>query len=892
MVDEKAYIEEVKLAIEQVKLSGCSSRGINTIVKDCDSFDELLNYVNVDPNLMNNLCKELDLKFPITQSSDIKEKRKLARRLSADFQTKIPAPNPLLSQWWFTLNTTSLLAERVWGLANEGPAAFLGTPTIGMHYAISYGKATTILDTDLDLIKLIDELKAKFKLENLNCEEYNVKDNLSKLKRKYVLNHNVVLIDPPWYPSDIELFIYRAKMLLKEEGGYILCVIPPRLTRPGIIEERSTLIKRLLNWNFEIVALDLAFVKYRTPEFEKKAFQKIDDFTGRIWRNGDLLVLRAKDIKSDMDEDQNIKDIIEKQKAQPKIISFQNKKKKNLNKRYFLYENKQNPDLKSCFIEVISDFEDNVSTRKYNEEELMLWSSDKKGVQIKNYELSKKILDNWQEGKTKEQTRDKLQNISRIEDILDEFENFLELWGGEETSFRRTDEKLEELRIEYINKIIASEKPDREDRPYPDKFKDDGFRTSYQRDRDRILWAHSLKRLANKTQLFPVESDDHLRRRLTHSIEVMQIASTIAESFGLDKYLTEAGSLAHDLGHTPFGHAGEKALKEIIEKVTEGKLSFNHYEHGVDIVRWLEDVYQSPGTDECPGLNLTNQTMECIFKHTYDIEEQKQNYNISKHKFFTRDSYCHLEGQAVRIADKISYLISDLEDGIRMGIIKLDDIRDCRFFERPPIDIVLTNKDEKLFDRFISQRRSILKVIMEDVLNSTEKRLITLKKDNNDELDSIKIRNAGKYIIDYSESLKKEIEEIWNKLQSGKMHKHWKVKSRNAKAMRIVKQLFLFFMTNPALTDETFRNSHKKLKKEPDYFDYYISQFATEIEGNKTSIGIDKSLLENHIRDEQPIKESANYIIPIYSIILAKDFVASLTDTQASKLYNDYITSL
>ncbi len=474
----------------------------------------------------------------------------------------------------------------------------------------------------------------------------------------------------------------------------------------------------------------------------------------------------------------------------------------------------------------------------------MLWIGGMSSLFKKDYKLSKKILDSWQNGGTKEETKKKLKDIPEIEDILDKFENFLELWGGEETSFRRTDEKLEELRINYINKIIASEKPNRNDRPYPDKFNDDGFRTGYQRDRDRILWSHSLKRLANKTQVFPVESDDHLRRRLTHSMEVMQIASTIAESFGLDKYLTEAGSLAHDLGHTPFGHAGEKALKEIIEKVTEGRLSFNHYEHGVDIVRWLEDVYQSPGTDGIPGLNLTNQTMECIFKHTYDKKDQKKNYNISKHREIVGESYCHLEGQAVRIADKISYLISDLEDGIRMGIIKLDDIRDCRFFEQPPIDIVLTEKEEKLFERFISQRRSILRVIMEDVLNSTEKRLINLKKNNNNNLDLNIIKNASQYIIDYSESLKKEIEEIWNKLQSGKLHKHLKVKSRNATAMRIVKELFLFFMMNPTLTDETFRNSHKKLKDETSYIDHYQDLLALVNEKNRISIGIKKSLLE------------------------------------------------
>src|SRR5262249_18499567 len=160
------------------------------------------------------------------------------------------------------------------------------------------------------------------------------------------------------------------------------------------------------------------------------------------------------------------------------------------------------------------------------------------------------------------------------------------------------------------------------------------------------------------------DRDDHLRRRLSHSVEVMQLAATIARAFGLDPDLTEAGALAHDLGHTPFGHAGEHALNSLLDELEPALGGFNHYEHGGDVVRWLEDVYQSPGAGGFPGLNLTPETAECIFKHTY----HRSGHPIGQAELFAKskhvdlgDTFSHLEGQAVRIADKISYLISDLE---------------------------------------------------------------------------------------------------------------------------------------------------------------------------------------------------------------------------------------
>ena len=197
----------------------------------------------------------------------------------------------------------------------------------------------------------------------------------------------------------------------------------------------------------------------------------------------------------------------------------------------------------------------------------------------------------------------------------------------------------------------------------------DIFRVPYQRDRDRVLWSRALRRLAHKTQLFPTEHDDQLRQRLAHTIEVMQLASTIGTSFGLDRDLIEAGALAHDIGHAPFGHAGEHALDRHPGEINSHFGGFNHYEHGMDIVRWHESPYATSRTTSFHGLNLSPEVTECILKHTYyhdgDPQSAKQLRERSKHRAFIPDGYCHLEGQAVRVADKISYFVSDLEDGLR-----------------------------------------------------------------------------------------------------------------------------------------------------------------------------------------------------------------------------------
>ncbi len=836
------------------------------IANGCFTFDEILKYcAGPDPDLVKEIVEDVmpnDVKIDQLKNQNLKinHNRLIARRLSANLPLELPAANPLMSQWWFTLDSISSLSDRVWELSKGNTTAFLGTPTVGFHYSHCFKQDASILDADPQVI-------ASLRLPALTkTYTYDVCDDLPD---NLLGKHSVALIDPPWYKSFFELFIGRSRELLQDDG-FLLCVLPSRLTRPGLIQERTELIKDLIKSNFEIVSLDSKYVLYRVPEFEIQAFNHNQDFSGRWWRRGDLLILRVH-----KESQFNFKQPIPKKKVFKAF--FRNPKKL----RFFLNENNIDQSLQND-IETVEDFDTSISTRKFSEEKVSVWGSNKKAATLKNAEIAEMILSFWAKENSMENTIDLLSNLEKPipKDVVVLFDNILEIWKNDESIHkRRKTEKLEELRENFLSDLV----PKPSGRNYD--FHSDGFRLDFQRDRDRIIWSKFLKKLAHKSQLFPVKSDDHIRHRLSHTIEVMQIASTIATAFGLDRDLTEAGALAHDIGHTPFGHAGESAIDVTFNQINENLGGFNHYEHGLDIVRWLENVYQSPGSEGHPGLNLTLQTIECIFKHTYFRDGKKPiaQSNLSrntKHEDIRNEleRSCHLEGQAVRIADKISYLISDLEDGIRLEIITIDDLVKCRFFERPPIDI-FPSLGEALYERFISQRRAILKVIMEDILTATEKRLVKINT-----LEDI--HNNKDYIVTYSESLKRDITEIWENLQEGILHKDPKVITKNNQAARIVTNLLLLYAISPLLVEKRFREAHNRLEGEK-YLNWYKEKRKNE------KIGIPMKLLSSFYYEQvigtEPIVKDNKLWIPIEDLILAKDYIASFTDRQAILEYRKHI---
>ena len=172
------------------------------------------------------------------------------------------------------------------------------------------------------------------------------------------------------------------------------------------------------------------------------------------------------------------------------------------------------------------------------------------------------------------------------------------------------------------------------------------LRTEYQRDRDRIIHSKAFRRLKHKTQVFFSPTDDHFRTRMTHTLEVSQIARTIARSLNLNEDLTEAISLGHDLGHTPFGHSGEAVLNEIMD------CGFKHAQHSVRVATVIED------------LNLTQETLDGILNHSGSLRKESAAYT--------------LEGKIVKLSDKIAYINHDIDDAIRARIIKESDLpSDC-----------------------------------------------------------------------------------------------------------------------------------------------------------------------------------------------------------------------
>ena len=188
-------------------------------------------------------------------------------------------------------------------------------------------------------------------------------------------------------------------------------------------------------------------------------------------------------------------------------------------------------------------------------------------------------------------------------------------------------------------------------------------RTAFQRDRERIVQARSFRRLAGKTQVFTSRASDHFRSRLTHTIEVMQIARSVAEALGLNQDLAETLALVHDIGHPPFGHAGERALDECLQR--HGR-RFDHNLHALRIVEHFEQRYA-----DHRGLNLTLGVREGIIKHSRDYSAD-QHPDLSSYLLGRRPP---LEAQIIDLADEIAYLTADLDDGVESGLLEIDHIR-------------------------------------------------------------------------------------------------------------------------------------------------------------------------------------------------------------------------
>ncbi len=274
------------------------------------------------------------------------------------------------------------------------------------------------------------------------------------------------------------------------------------------------------------------------------------------------------------------------------------------------------------------------------------------------------------------------------------------------------------------------------------------FRSPFHRDRDRIVHASAFRRLKHKTQVFLEHEGDYFRTRLTHSIEVAQVARTVAGVLGLNSELTEAVALAHDLGHPPFGHTGEEALNSLMRPYG----GFDHNAQAVRIVTCLERHYA-----DFNGLNLTWETLEGIAKHNgpvlgklpYALAEYNNLHNLEL------NSHASAEAQVAALADDIAYNSHDLQDGLRAGLFSIDEL-----VELPILNTCFQSVDSKYLSLEPERRshevlRRFFGVLVEDVIKQSRRNLIDLVPTNVED-----IRWAGRPLIQFSQSLWRDLKEI------------------------------------------------------------------------------------------------------------------------------------
>ena len=318
-------------------------------------------------------------------------------------------------------------------------------------------------------------------------------------------------------------------------------------------------------------------------------------------------------------------------------------------------------------------------------------------------------------------------------------------------------------------------------------------RSEFQRDRDRILHSAAFRRLKHKTQVFVSNEGDHYRTRLTHSLEVSQIARSISKIFNLNEDLTETLSLSHDIGHPPFGHAGEDALSECMVS-HEG---FDHNDQAIRIVHLLEKKYF-----DFEGLNLTWETLEGLVKHngpmTKDVPKTIE--ALDKEFDLKLNEFSSIEAQIASIADDIAYNNHDLDDGLRAGFFSYDDLA-----ELPMIGEIIKNFP-KNYDSYDMQRinneitRKSTSIMITDVINTISEKVKKSKVRCNED-----VRLNNEKIADFSDKTKEEVKYIRSFL-SMKMYNHDKVKAMTSNAHQIISSLFKLFIEQ----DEKFIKEHMK----------------------------------------------------------------------------------
>ena len=346
--------------------------------------------------------------------------------------------------------------------------------------------------------------------------------------------------------------------------------------------------------------------------------------------------------------------------------------------------------------------------------------------------------------------------------------------------------------------------------------KEDVHRTCYMRDRDRIIHSSAFRRLKYKTQVFVYHEKDYYRTRLSHSLEVSQLARSISKVFKVNDDLAESISLSHDLGHTPFGHAGEEALNIKMKKFG----GFNHNFQALKILTILEKKYF-----DFDGLNLTFETLDGILKHNGPLNCRVPSYikdilSFFNEKHSTRGSF---ESQVAAICDDVAYNNNDIDDGLHAELFDIDELEDIQIVKETINKVKKKNRSEKIGRIRYELVRNLIKTMINDLIINTNKNIKRYKINSPNE-----IRLLSKNIVCFSQYMNDQTNQLRVFLKK-RMYNHPKVRTMTYKAKKIISDLFSLFCEEPDLLPgewKVFRDEKEKVINISDYISGMTDKFA------------------------------------------------------------------
>lgn len=347
---------------------------------------------------------------------------------------------------------------------------------------------------------------------------------------------------------------------------------------------------------------------------------------------------------------------------------------------------------------------------------------------------------------------------------------------------------------------------------------EDKNRTCFMRDRDRIIHSSGFRRLKYKTQVFVYHEQDYYRTRLSHSLEVSQLSRSISKVFGINDDLAESISLSHDLGHTPFGHAGEEVLNEKMKNLG----GFNHNFHALKILTVLEKKYL-----DFDGLNLTYETLDGILKHNGPLNDNLPDYVTKFITFFngSKNLQGSFESQVAAICDDIAYNNNDIDDGLYAGLFNIEELEEVKIVKNV-LSRIKFNNNSSLKRLKYELVRKLINLMVDDLICNTK-----LNIDNYNIKNAQDILECENPIVVLSEKMQNE-EKFLREFLKNKMYDHPKVKTMNFKAKKIVSDLFDLFVDEPYLLPinwRKFNDDSEKFMSIADYISGMTDNFAINI---------------------------------------------------------------